>query len=499
MAIKSHARGNASKRDNKTQGAIIVMPGDFTRTYGPPPYDTPSDVPVMTRALIGMFAAGARKDLKSNLDMLEKYSEQGLLPPGWMAAWGVPTHPSYAHLDASAARSNRTISPRRRAVKRLNHHLAAADDRIAFVRTWRDTLKTRGHCDAANVLTRFLMAFDQSDELLTGTSHQVAMQDNIAETAYNWVYAYAKSHGMERDKLLDYTPPDAEHMHTALMLDRLHSPVHADKALRALPPPKRTSPKPKQSPKRTSTKSKLLPKSASNERRGHRESIYEINRAFIEEADKIAAAQAAKLAKPRDNKSVGRGNAKSADALPPKAVQALNDFAKAQGYKYVHAQLTAPRKVEALLLEHEGDNFGMRVVATTSGFGRWSVQPYSSGAARDNISDKPSQGVIHQREVPDTPETRAAFEAVVAFYKDSMKKVPSKSRSRPIPRVRPEGGFRLAGSNDPFVSYEQFAAESAARLEKQKAEQQEAKKREAEARKAAKRKPSKRKPATKPE
>jgi len=479
MAIKAHVRGNASKRDNKTQGAIIVMPGDFTRTYGPPPYATPNDVPVMTRALIGMFAAGARKDLQSNLEMLETYSEQGLLPPGWMAAWGVPTHPSYAHLDAGAARSNRTSSPRRLAVKRLNHHLAAADDRIAFVRTWRDTLKTRGHCDAANVLTRFLMAFDQSDELLTGTSHQVAMQDNIAETAYNWVYAYAKSHGMERDKLLDYTPPDAEHMHTALMLDSLHSPVHVDKRSRPL---------------------SRKPAKASREHAP--ESIYAINRAFIKNADKIAKAQAVKSAKPRDNKSVARANAKSADALPPKAVQALNDFAKARGYKYVHAQLTAPRKVEALLLEHEGDNFGMRVVATTSGFGRWSVQPYSSGAARDNLGDEPTPGVLPPANL-DTPDTRAAVEALTAFYKDSVSKVPLKPRVPFSTRVPPVGGFRLAGSNDPFVPYEQFAAESNARLEKRDAEALKAAikaaAREAAKRKPAKRKPAKRKPAKKSE
>ena len=195
MQLVPHVRENGAR-----DAAIRITPEEMNRTYGSPPYAHPSDVPPSQRMMIAMFAHGARKGIKSNLDMLRTYAAEGLLPDGSFEAWGIPPHPSYAYDKLRAARNNRSHA-------RPNHHLTDPSERIAFVRSWRDDFKSSGHCDAANVLTRFLMAYDQSEELLAGTSDANTLRAAIAEAAYQWVYAYGKSIGMTlADLTVGYAP-----------------------------------------------------------------------------------------------------------------------------------------------------------------------------------------------------------------------------------------------------------------------------------------------------
>lgn len=204
MGIKSSRTMSRSNRSN-TEGAIVVTPADFSRSYGSPPYNTPAEVPVMTRALVGMFAAGARKNIPSNVDMLVTYQTDGMLPAGWISAWGIPPHESYNHLDSSVSRANTPAL-----IMRDNHHLTSGADKIAFARAWRDEFKKTGHCDAANVMTRFLMVFDQSADMLDGApEHGQTIMQNIADAAYQWIYAYTKAHGLGDSPMLNYTPEHA--------------------------------------------------------------------------------------------------------------------------------------------------------------------------------------------------------------------------------------------------------------------------------------------------
>lgn len=380
MQLVTRGRANGVR-----DAGIRITPEEMNRKYGPPPYTHPSEVPPMQRMLIAMFAHGAREGIKGNLDMLHKFAAGGVLPDGSFEAWGIPLHPAYTYEKLRASRKNRSHA-------RPNHHLTDPNDRIAWVRSWRDDFKSSGHCDAANVLTRFLMAYDQSEELLAGTADASELRSSIAAAAYQWVYAYGKSIGMTLDDLtVGYAPAKRSNI----------------------------SPETKQKARHVASRAGHY---AARAGRATASVTARPARGVADLLDELAAPPA-KHPKPRQN-----AHTVADKPLPASAQKALNDFAKAHGYNYVHAQIMSPRKIEAYLLQQEGDNFGMRVVATGSVLGRWEVKPYSPARARDNYSPEPSPKAVRAL-LGNTPD----FDH---FMRDAPKRPAPKGKTPKPPKKR---------------------------------------------------------------
>jgi len=417
MHMKLVPRG----RENGVRDAgIRITPEEMNRKYGSPPYTHPSEVPPMQRMLIAMFAHGAREGVKGNLDMLHKFAAEGLLPDGSFEAWGIPLHPAYAYDKLHAVRKNRSHA-------RPNHHLTDPHDRIEFVRRWRDDLKEAGHCDAANVLSRFLMAYDQSDDLLAGTSDNAEMRARIAEAAYQWVYAYGKSIGMTpNDLVLGYAPAKRDNLTPETKRTMGHAASRAGHyAGRAARGAARVTSgaargladlldelaaPPAASKRKNSSHTKAAHTPAPQQR------IRKLlNKLPATDENRAVAAEMMKHDFARSN-----AHTVADKPLPRAAQQALNDYAKAHGYNYVHAQIMSPRKVEAYLLQHEGDNFGMRVVATGSVLGRWEVKPFSPGAPRKNLNPHAAKNM------PKGP----SHAAMVGISQEYLRNAPPKRKAR---------------------------------------------------------------------
>jgi hypothetical protein len=416
MHMKLVPRG----RENGVRDAgIRITPEEMNRKYGSPPYTHPSEVPPMQRMLIAMFAHGAREGVKGNLDMLHKFAAEGLLPDGSFEAWGIPLHPAYAYDKLHAVRKNRSHA-------RPNHHLTDPHDRIEFVRRWRDDLKEAGHCDAANVLSRFLMAYDQSDDLLAGTSDNAEMRARIAEAAYQWVYAYGKSIGMTpNDLVLGYAParhnlsPETKRKmghaasragHYAGRAARGAAKVTSGAARGLADLLDELAAPPAASKRKNSSHTKAARTPAPQQR------IRKLlNKLPATDENRAVAAEMMKHDFARSN-----AHTVADKPLPRAAQQALNDYAKAHGYNYVHAQIMSPRKVEAYLLQHEGDNFGMRVVATGSVLGRWEVKPFSPGAPRKNLNPHAAKNM------PKGP----SHAAMVGISQEYLRNAPPKRKAR---------------------------------------------------------------------
>lgn len=427
MQLVPHVRENGAK-----EAAIRISPEELHREYGPPPYAHPSDVPPTQRMMIAMFAHGARKGIKSNLDMLHKFAAQGMLPPGSFESWGIPPHPSYAYDKLAQARNNRSHA-------RPNHHLQSPHDRIVFVRRCRDDLKEAGHCDAANVLSRFLMAYDQSEELLAGTSNNDEMRARIAEAAYQWVYAYGKSIGMTPDDLVvGYAPAKRDNLTPETKRKMGHTASRAGHyaGRAALGAARVTSGAARgladlldelAAPPAASKRKNSSHTKAAHTRAPQQRIRKLLNKLPATDENRAVAAEMLKHDFARSN-----AHTVADKPLPRAAQQALNDYAKAHGYNYVHAQIMSPRKIEAYLLQHEGDNFGMRVVVTGSVLGRWEVKPFSPAPPRKNLNPAAMK----------TPLSGPSQTEMVSIAQDYLSKAPPKPRpsaTQPTSKPRKRG------------------------------------------------------------
>lgn len=364
------------KRERLKDFGVRIKQAEVGQVFGPPPYDTPSKVPFMLRALVGLNAGTARvtdgESRAVTVRELEKFKHEGVIPPGSFKAWGIKFHECYAHIDPDSFPDQAllpVVSSSSATRKRENHHLSETTHRVAFLEQWRKFLKNNGFCDGANALSRFLMIINppSSAPLVKSPGLAQDTRDLVAKTAYEWLYMFVKDHNLQNatnekgELLLDWYPPGA-------------------KKTVAAPPP-------------APVVSGFVPGVIAERKR--KMSAEESRRKLIETRDEenklVGAGSGGGIALPKpeepEKRQNKRKNAEFSDApnLPEGARKALNDYAKQHGFGFVHARVVSSRHVEAYLVRRESDPVGFRVSARSTLLGRWSVVP-SHGLAekRDN-------------------------------------------------------------------------------------------------------------------